>query len=53
MKDIQTTTLRINSKDYEKIQIIAKRQQRSVNKQLLFIINQFINEYEKVNGKIE
>lgn len=47
------TTLRIKEKEYAKIQKIAEIQERSINKQIEFILYQFIKEYEKVNGKIK
>lgn len=47
------TQVRFNEETYEKIKRIAEKQDRSINKQINFIINQFINDYEKINGKIE
>lgn len=45
--------LRLEEKSYQKIKSIAKKQSRSVNKQIEFIISQFLTDYERVNGKIE
>lgn len=45
--------LRLDDITHEKIKVIANRQDRSQNKQVEFIVKQFIAEYEKVNGKID
>lgn len=45
--------LRLEEKSYQKVKSIAKKQARSVNKQIEFIITQFLADYERVNGKIE
>jgi len=50
---MQTTTLRVKENEYKKLQKIAEKQERSMNKQIEFIIYKYINEYEKINGKIE
>jgi len=44
--------LRIQDIQDEKIKYIANNQQRSKNKQIEFILNQFIQDFEKVNGRI-
>lgn len=46
-------SIRIESEDKEKITIIAKRNKRTMNSQIEYIISNAINDYEKVNGKIE
>ena len=50
---MKTFSLRIKESEYDKIKTIAERQSRSANKQIEQIIYQFIQDYEKVNGKIE
>lgn len=50
---ITNTQLRIKSATYAKVKKIAEEKERSINKQINFIIEQYIKEYEKVNGKIE
>ncbi len=45
--------LRLEETSYLKIKSIAKQQARSTNKQIEFIIHQFLVDYERVNGKIE
>ena len=47
------TQLRIEDESFQKIKIIAKEQGRSANKQICYILEQFIKDYEKVNGKIQ
>ena len=50
---IANTQLRIKEETYSKVKAIAENQQRSINQQINFIIEQFVKDYEKVNGKIE
>lgn len=50
---ITATQLRIKDESFNKLKIIAEKQGRSANKQICFILEQFIKDYEKVNGKIE
>jgi len=45
--------LRLQDDTDAKLKVMAETQQRSKNKQIEFIINQFIKDYEKINGKIE
>ncbi len=46
-------SIRIESEDKAKITIIAKRNKRTMNSQIEYIISNAIADYEKVNGKIE
>ena len=46
-------SLRLLEEKKDKLEIIAKNNSRSLNKQIEFIINQYLIEYEKINGKIE
>lgn len=48
-----TTQLRITSESYKKIKVISKQKERSVNGQIVYILEQFIHDYEKINGKID
>ncbi len=50
---ITSTQIRIKTDTYEKLKKIADEKQRSINKQMNYIIEEFIKDYEKVNGKIE
>ena len=45
--------LRLSDKTHEKISKIAEQQNRSLNKQIVHVVEQFIKDYEKINGKIE
>ena len=47
------TQLRLKENTANKIKIIAKISCRSMNQQIEHILNQFIGDYEKVNGKID
>ena len=51
--EILRTQLRIDEQTAEKIKFIAEKSERSMNQQISHILKQFINDYEKVNGKIE
>lgn len=46
-------SIRVDSEDKKKIGIIAKRNKRTLNSQIEYIIANAIIDYEKVNGKIE
>ena len=51
--EILRTQLRIDEQTAEKIKFIAEKSERSMNQQISHILKQFVNDYEKVNGKIE
>lgn len=46
-------SLRLLEEKKEQLEIIAKKNSRSLNKQIEFIINQYLTDYEKINGKVE
>lgn len=46
-------SLRLIDEKKKKLEVISKKNARSLNKQIEFILNQYIDDYEKVNGKIE
>ncbi len=46
-------SLRISEELIDKIKVIASKNKRSANKELEYIIEKYINEYEDTNGKIE
>ena len=46
-------SIRLESEDKKKIASIAKKNKRTLNSQIEFIVSNAINDYEKVNGKIE
>lgn len=45
--------LRISEELDEKIKIIAKIEQRSKNKEIEYILQRYVKEYEYKNGEIE
>lgn len=46
-------TMRLKELDYDKMKVISEEQNRSMNKQIETILQQFIRDYEKVNGEID
>lgn len=46
-------TLRLEEDNFKKVKAIADSSKRSIAMQIEFIIESFIKDYEKVNGKIE
>lgn len=47
------TQLRVKEESYAKIKVIANEKERSINKQINYILEQYLKDYEKINGKIE
>ena len=45
--------LRVEDETHAKISKIAEIQNRSLNKQVIHLIEQFIKDYEKINGEIK
>ncbi len=52
-KEVIKFSLRVDSKTYKKIQYISEKNKRSINGQLDFIIESYIEKFEEVNGKIK
>lgn len=50
---MQRFTVRLDIKDYEKLKVIAKKNSRSINKQIEFIVKNTIKDYERVAGEIK
>ena len=48
-----TFNLRLSDELDYKIKIIAKNEQRSKNKQIEYILQEYVKDYENKNGKIE
>ena len=46
-------SLRVSEKLIGKTKVIASKNKRSANKELEYIIEKYINEYESINGAIE
>lgn len=47
------TGLRLNETIYEKVKLISTREQRSMNNFIEFVVQRYIEEYERKNGEIE
>lgn len=45
-------TIRLNDITKQKLQYIADTEQRSINKEILYLIEEEIKRYEKINGAI-
>lgn len=50
---MKTFSLRVRDEQYAKLKSISNEKGRSMNKQIEQLIQQYIKDYEKVNGKIE
>lgn len=46
-------TLRLQDDNFEKIKVIAEKSKRSIAMQIEFILEQYIEKYEKENGEIK
>lgn len=54
VKDNKTRyTLRIDDNLLEKVHVICKKEQRSLNQQLIFMLQNLVDDYEKQYGTIE
>lgn len=51
--DKKQFTLRLKEEIHDKIKVIADANKRSLTMQIEFLIEQHINEYEKLYGKIK
>lgn len=47
------TGLRLDADILSKVKVIAKRNKRSLNSQIEFVVQEYVREYEKENGVIE
>lgn len=47
------TGLRLNETIYEKVKVISTREQRSMNNFIEFVVQRYIEEYERKNGEVE
>ncbi|GKS10945.1 MULTISPECIES: Arc family DNA-binding protein [Paenibacillus] len=45
-------TLRLEEENFEKIKYIAERNKRSIAMQIEYLIEQYVEEFEKKNGEI-
>ena len=53
MKSIVSCNVRVEEEPWDKLRIIAKNNKRSINKEIEFIIDERIREYEEKHGEIE
>lgn len=49
---MEKTTLRIDDIVYEKIAIIANKEHRSINSQLVIAVENYVKKYEAEHGEI-
>lgn len=52
MKSIVSSNIRVEEDAWEKLRIIAADNKRSINKEIEYLIDKRIKEYEDKNGKI-
>lgn len=52
MKNVVSSNIRVEEEAWEKLRIIASENKRSINKEIEYLIDQRIKEYEEKNGKI-
>ena len=53
MKSIVSCNIRVEEESWNKLRIIASNNKRSINKEIEFIIDERIREYEEKHGEIE
>ncbi len=46
-------SLRVSEELLEKIKYIASKNKRSANKEIEFVLEQYVEKFEKMNGEIE
>ena len=53
MKSIVSSNIRIEEETWEKLRIIASINKRSINKEIEYLIEQSIKDYEEKHNKID
>ena len=53
MKSIVSSNIRIEEETWEKLRILASVNKRSINKEIEYLIEKTLKEYEERYGKIE
>lgn len=53
MKNIVSSNLRVEEQSWEKLKVIAKNNKRSINKEIEYLIEKVILEYEEKHGEIK
>lgn len=50
--DLPRLTVRMEQEQIDKVNVIAKKENRSTNQQITYIIKKYIEQYEQENGRI-
>lgn len=53
MKNIVSSNLRVEEQSWEKLKVIARNNKRSINKEIEYLIEKVIFEYEEKHGEIK
>lgn len=53
MKNVVSSNIRVEEEAWDKLRIIASINKRSINKEIEYLIDQRIREYEEKYGEIE
>lgn len=53
MKSIVSSNIRVEEEAWEKLRIIASINKRSINKEIEYLIDKRIQEFEKENGTLD
>jgi len=53
MKDKSHLSIRMNSEQHDKFQYVASYEGRSMSKQILYLVNKCIRDFEREHGPIE
>ena len=53
INSVISSNIRVNEIAWEKLKEIAKKNKRSLNKEIEYLIDKAIEEYEKENGEIK
>ena len=53
MKDKKSFAIRVDTTTLEKFRYVAKYEDRSLSKQIMFLVHKCIREFEAEHGKIE
>lgn len=50
--DLPRLTVRMEKELIDKVNVIAKKESRSTNQQIIYILKKYIEQYERENGRI-
>ena len=51
-RDLPRLTVRMEKELIDKVNILAKKETRSTNQQIIYILKKYIEQYEQENGRI-